>query len=1125
VQAFPIYPRRLAEGGLLKEVTMKRFRSLASVLFGVAVMLLAFVTSPSAVAQTSNGTVAGSVVDSSHAAIVGASVTITSLQTGDSRTATTNKVGSYRIEALPPATYQIEVSAPTFATTKVEKAVVHASVITSVNVTLTPGFATTTVEVSSDTVAALKTDSGELSDTLTSVEVNDLPIPDLNPYTLATTLPGVTKVTGGEELFTNGTSFSVNGNRPRDNNFLIESVDNNDQAIHGQAFQPENIEAVQEVSFLLDSFSAEFGRGGSVSNLVMKSGSNQFHGAAYERMSNSALNGTDKGDVLNGNPKSKYRENWFGFRIGGPALHDRLFFFVSNQWDRYRSTANLGILTLPTAAGYAKLQNYSSNLQVANLLQAFGSLRGTNPKYASTVALGIDPTSGLDRGTVDFAGVQRSLGDNTNSRELEATSDLIVSQKDKLRFRFIQSPYSVPNDVGNFPDQLPGFDTEQSGTTYNAGIVHTHIFSPNVLNELRLAWTRIGFAFDLRPETYANPLALSPSVTISGISSGSANPVGYGIPDVPQGRFQSTYQLEDALSVTKGTHSMKFGFDIEDQRIKDEIPFNSYGSVGYSKSLASGTGPYTALGNFIDDYGGTKGTATIEFGNPTVRPTIWVQSYYAEDSWKVLQNLTFDFGLRYEYYGAPFNSLANPAFDSNNPAAFPGGVPEIANGHDFGPRAGFNYSGDGKTVVSGGFGFFYSHVFTNIIDNIQGSSPNSASKLIPSAVSGRGTTSWSNILGTISNKSPLPTDTSYVVPQHLLEPLTYEYNLRVQRELPAAFVLAAEYVGNRSEHQYATTEFNPYINDTVSLARVLSSRGRIIREDNTADSNYNSGQLELQRRMKSGFTFRGNYTFSKMLDNGSEIFTAPGNANLSTFPEIQYPAPRGREYGPSAFDHRNRIAVSAVYQPPVWHAAEGYRWAGHIVNGWTFSVISTFQSGQPINVEIGYDWNGDGIGNDRPILLNPKAPIANWAVKGDDPAFGFGMAAGTLCAGPEAWATSDPCTVVSPANTHWVTSDFGTTQNTVGRNVLFADHVSNTDFTAERSFHTVGHQDFMLRAEALNVFNHGSTGSYNANLITGVPFNGTDISGNVYTGQTTFGDKPLTVTGFRTLRIYARYEF
>lgn len=1113
---------------------MKKLLGWAAVSFGMVMICFAFVVGSTAFAQATNGTIAGTVVDPAGAAVAGASVKATSLETNDTRSAVTSKVGSYRIESVPPGNYKIDVSATSFATETVSSVNVPSSVITSVDVKLTIGAASTDIEVSSDAVAALKTDSGELSDTLSAVEINDLPIATLNPYSLATALPGVTTVTGDD--FTNGFGFSVNGNRPRDNNFLIESVDNNDQGLHGQAFQPENIEAIQEVTFLLDSFSAEYGRGGAVSNLVIKSGSNQFHGAAYERMSNSVLNAKDKGDVLFDNPKEKYRENWFGFRVSGPAIHNRLFFFGSDQWDHFRSTSNGGILELPTTAGYATLQAYATRPQVANLLKAFGGLVGTNLNYANNVSLGNDPVTGNPRGSVAFAGYQQFVGNDSNSSELEATSDLIVSESDKLRFRFIRSPNTVPLDLGNFPNQLPGFETEQAGVAYNAGVVHTHIFSPNVLNELRAAWSRIGFAFDLQPQTYANPLALSPGVSIANITATSSSATaGYGIPtNVPQGRFQNTYQLEDAFSWTKGTHSIKIGFDIEDQRIRDEIPFVFYGTIGYARSAATctpsstvtcapGTGSYTALGNFIDDLGGTSSSASIQFGSPTARPTIWVQSYYAEDSWKIAHNFTLDLGLRYEYDGTPLNYLPYPTVDSSNPTLFNSTTgyltrtPELPNYREFAPRAGFNYAFNEKTVVSGGAGLFYSHVFTNIIDNIQGSSPNAASKLTTSSASGRGTANWSTAIATVQAGShqALAGDTSNFSVNNLREPLTFEYNLRVQQQLPAEFVLSVEYVGNRSEHEYATTEFNPYVDDLLSASRIFNNRGRMIREDNTADSNYNGLQFEAQHKAKHGLTFRADYTYSKLLDDGSEIFTGTGNANLSTYEEIQYPSPRHREYAASAFDHRNRIAVSAVYVPPTWHAGEGYHWAGHIVNGWTFSGVSTFQSGQPVNVELGYDWNGDGISNDRPILLTKSAPLTNWAIKGDDPIFGFGLAPGTLCDGPEWWATNDPCHVVSAANTHWVASYAGSTQNTVSRNYFFADHQSNTDFTLERSFHTFEHQDFMIRGEALNVFNHGSTGSPNSNLITGVP----------YQGNITFGNRPLTVSGNRELRVYARYEF
>lgn len=1064
----------------------------------------------SSLAQTPQGTIAGTITDASGAAISGATVTAVSLQTNDTRTANTNAAGAYRIEAVLPGDYKISATAESFGTTSTPSAHVTSSVVTSVNLVLQAGGATASVDVSAQG-ELLRTDSGELSNTLDTREVQNLPIATLNPYSLAVTLPGVAPVKTVD--LTNSGSYSVNGARPRDNNFLIEGMDNNDQGIHGQAFQPANTEAVQEVTFLLNSFSAEFGHGGSVSNLIYRSGSNQFHGAVWDRLYNSSLDATDHNDVLNGNPKAKYRENVYGFRIGGPIVHDKAFFFVSTQWDHRRETANLGVLTLPTEAGFAKLQQYASDPRVATLLSAYGTLRGTNPLYAKTISLGPDPKNPtFNRGSVDFAGVQRSLGNQTNSYELIAKGDVNMSAADKLQLRFIQSPLSTPYDVSNFPNQLPGFDTMQSGDTHNAGIIETHIFSPSLLNEVRLNWSRIGFGFDLRPETKANPLSVQPVIGISGIT-------GYGVPtSVPQGRFQNTYVLQDAVSLTRGNHFMKFGFDISDIRVRDQAGLNIHGSIPYTNQV--GGQHYTALANFLDDVGGTDSSlATISFGNPIARPEIWSQNYYAQDTWKLRPNLSVDFGARYEYNGAPFNYLGYPAFNSNDPACFLCNVKQVPDKNNIAPRLGFNWSPipNGKTVVSGGFGLFYSHMFTNIIDNIQTSAPNTALKQIRSSASGRGTANWSGVLGRITNKNPLPTDTANVIASNLVDPENYQWNVRVQRELPASFVFSAAYVGNRGVHQYATTEFNPTI---AGGARLIPTRGRIIREDNTNDSMYHAGQFTLEHKTHAGLTFRGNYTYSKLLDTGSELFT-PTDGNWSTYAERQYPNSRRYEWGPSAFDLRHVFSFSYVYTPPEWHAEGAAKAAAAVVNGWTISGITSVYSGTPINVEVGYDWNGDGIANDRPELANPKAPLNTWAVHGDDPNL-WEKPTGGYCDGTAAFYTTDACHPVSFDQVHWVTGPFMGQGNTISRNAVYAKFNQQWDMSLQRTFKLFEKHAVDFRAESFNIFNHALTNqpgyAVKASLAT-------DASNNPLYGANTFLDYGLTNSGRRQLRFLLKYSF
>jgi hypothetical protein len=1069
------------------------------------IALVMFVLVGVGLAQSPQGTIAGTITDATGAAVAGASVTATSVATNQARTVTTNDTGGYRMEAMLPGDYKVEATAPSFGATTATVQVTS-SVVTSVNLTLHAGTASTSIDIS-ETGELLKTESGELSNTISAMEVSTLPVNGLNPYALATTLPGVAMVNTVD--LTNGTSYSVNGSRPRDNNFLIEGVDNNDQGIHGQAFQPQNLEAVQDVTFLLSSFSAEYGHGGSVSNLIFQSGTNRFHGAVWDRLYNSSLNATDHNDVLNGNPKNKSRENVYGFRVGGPILRDRAFFFVSAQWDHIRETANLGVLTLPTDAGFAKLQQYSSNPRIANLLKAYGSLRGTNANFARTLQLGKDPVTGLDRGSVAFAGVQRSLGSATNSYEVVSKVDFTLRPADKFQFRYIHAPQNTPYDTQNFPNQLPGFDTTQYGTVDNAGITETHIFTPSLLNEVRLSWSRIGFTFDLRPETYANPLALAPAITI-------ANITGYGVPagTVPQGRYQNTYVLQDALSWNHGKHFFKVGFDVSDIRIRDQVPFNYYGSIAYATAAGAG---YSSLANYLDDFGGTaSNSASIQFGNPVARPEIWSQNYYAEDTWKMLPNLSMDFGIRYEYNGTPFNYLGYPGFDSANPACFPCNVKQQADSNNIAPRLGFNYSPipGGKTVISGGFGLFYDHVFSNIIDNIQGSSPNAAAKNVVSSTSGRGTAAWSGVLNRIANKNPLATDTSNVIASNLIDPENYQWNLRVQQQLPEAFVVSVAYVGNRGVHQYATTEFNPLVPGTTK--RVVSTRGRIIREDNTNDSMYHGGQVQIEHRATHGLTMRGAYTYSKMMDTGSEIFTS---SNWSTYGERQYPNPRRYEWGPSAFDLRHIFSLTYVYAPPIWHADGGAKFAAAVVNHWTLSGIGSWYSGSPVNRQIGYDFNADGITNDRPQLANPNAPLNTWAIHGDD---FFNVPAGTYCDGSAAFYTNDDCHKVTLSQVHWVTEPYATQGQNISRNSTYAPRNQVWDMGVQRDFKLGEIHTVSFRAESFNVFNHALTNqpgfTVNASLVSGA-------FSNPALGKNRFLDYGLTNSGGRTLRFLLRYSF
>ncbi len=1088
-------------------------------------MFLVAVTFASA--QTSNGTLAGTVTDPSGAAVVSATVSVQSADTGAIRVTKTIGNGAYRLESLLPGIYTVTASAPGFTATVVNNLVVSASVITTIDVGLKLGSESQRIEVTAEN-NNLNTDNAQISGTIGTEEISSLPLSSLSAYSLALTLPGVTTTEQGG--FSNGVNFAVGGGRPRANNFLIEGQDNNDAGIQGQGLAPENVEAQKEVIIIENNYTSEYGHGaGSVSNLIFKSGTNQFHGSIFERAENSSLDSTDHFDVRNEIPKALYRENIFGFSVGGPVIRQKVFAFGSYQWDKYRATANLGTLTVPSAAGFATLQALPSNPRINNLIQAYGGLVGDPNQLAlqggqTHIALGADPTTGIDRGSVEIGTTQRRLGNQVESPELDLKGDYLISPKDTLSLRYIRTSYLTPFDVVNFPDQLPGFDSDQNGTAHNAGIVETHIFSPNLLNEVRLSYGRIGFTFGLPSSTTSNPLFGTPGVGISSLT-------GYGVDTaIPQGRFHNTYQIQDSVSWTHGKHFFKVGADVADIRVTDQIPFNFYGTISY----ADVPGGYTGLANYIDDFGG-KGSINQNFGSPTARPQLVSQNYFAQDTWKAMQNLSLDFGLRYEYNGAPFNAHGTPypGLDPADPACFPSAgvtcnTKQTPDTKEWGPRVGVSYSPtfwtNHQSVIRLGFGTFYDVLFTNIIDNIQASTPNASAPSVNSLVNSshpRGYAAWSTYFSAL-NPAPLPGNTAVPILDHLLVPRTFHWNLNVQQDLPANFVAQVSYVGERGEHLYASTEFNPYLNDFFSGDRRLDGRGRIVLRDNSGDSNYNGLWAQLDRKMSSHLLLHAAYTYARAMDDVSEIFTTN---NESTYSSSSYPTPRkSTEMGLSAYDHRQRLVLSYIWSPGIWHTEGSMKALGNIVNHWSIAGITSFQSGTPMNVETGYDTNGDGIGNDRPILSNKKAPLQTYAW--DDSWF-YGVSSGTLCSGPSFWYTNNPCEVVSPSDVHWIVGPYGTRPaNTVGRNNLISPGYQNWDMNIQRSFNIHDRVTLDLRGEFFNIFNHGNASDGivasigNSTLISG-------ISNDAFStnGVNSFYDFAPTVGGYRHARIYIRIAF
>lgn len=1060
----------------------------------LALMICFVISLGSTFAQTSKGTIAGSVSDPTGALIPGVNVTALHKTLGaESRSTTTDTSGSYRIDALEPGLYTVTFTATGFAILNIDKVEVKASLITTTNAKMELGTVATSVNVEATTGAELQTQSGEISHNIGKKEISEIPILGLNPISLVLTEPGVVAPSGRED-FTNGVGFSANGTRPRANNFLIDGQDNNDNSISGQAFQPINLEAIGEVSILTNSYGAEFGRGGgTVTNVIYRGGTNQFHGSAWDLIQNSALQSIDASDKLAGVTRIPVSvENTFGFSFGGPIVKDKLFVFGTSQWDRFRSTANGSRLRLPTENGVAALQSLGTNSNVATLIAALGGLRGTANGLQSFAL-------GNGRPNVETGFVVRSgVSEISNDRQWDVRMDWLPRQSDTFTFRYLQDDSVFTPDFFNFPNSLPPFDSEQGGRSLNMGINWTHTFSARAINEFRFSFGRINFLFGPTAATAANPLAQSFGVTISSF-------MGWGLSSaLPQGRLHNTWQYQDGYTYTIGRHTLKAGLDLTRLQVKDAVPFNFRGTLTVNQG-----GGFTSIANYVDNFTGQAGAVSRVFGDQIVKPYTTTQAYYIQDTWRLKPNFTFNWGLRYENWGTPENVVKFPAiaggFGDFNP--FPNRVLQKSDNNNFAPRVGFAYTphfwsglfGQDKTVIRAGYGMFYDGIFTNILDNTAGTSPNAVGGTL-TAGSGRGLTNASGLVGTLT---PTLSRTATVnsVEENLVNPLTHQWNFDIQRELPWNLVVTAAYVGTRGEKLFVNDQFNPGIGDFVH--RLNTTRGNITVRTNGGDSIYHGFSLKADRRFSKGFLFRAAYTWSRLIDDGSEVFTTTGG---SSFPQDSFN--RRNERGLSAFDRRQRLVLTYVYELPSLRRSDNFAMSAlsAVFRDWQISGTTTFQAGAPGTVFPGFDINGDlNAGSDRPNLGNPGAPITAWAYDGSQ----VGGTPGVLYDGPT-FNSSETLVPVSANSVHWIIQGEGI--GNVGRNTVISPGRQDWNFSILRRIKMpmkrMEGQQLEFRTEFFNVFNHPNQGN--------LPFNLQDPD---------FGNPEVTRFGQRQIRFWLKYSF
>jgi hypothetical protein len=1056
-------------------------------------------TASMAYGQTSKGTLVGVARDATGAVLAGATVTITDEATGAVRSAKTTSQGVFRFDAIEPGPYTIVTSSTGFETAKVTSVRVDASVVTSYDVKVSVGKTADVVSVDADT-ATLNTENGQLAGVISQTEIEKLPIFSQNAFELALTIPGVQTSTQG--TFSQGQEYTVNGARPRANNFLIDGQEVNDVAIGGQAFQPAIPGVVESVTAIVNSGDAEYGRaGGAVVNLTTRSGTNTIHGSVFERYTGSGLNSTPGG--LRGQPYNPARNSShaYGFTLGGPLLKNKLFVFGGLQLTREFGQETPGINLLPDAAGYAALQSFTGTgvaAQVAlfdsylsngsyltqdKIYYKANSASGT-PVTTKTVGGVTGPNCGgaLAACTVTFAGFQRpNVPLNNPDTQWMYRVDYHPFEKDSFGFRYLHDRTSLTPDFYNNPNALLNFDTLQGGPSELGEGFWTHQFTSNLLNEFRASEARVNFQFAPTSATLANPLNALASVGFSGLTgTSSAGTLGFPTlgpnQNFPQGRAEDYYQFQDTVTYSHGKQTVRAGVDIGRLIEIEFISQNAKGSLGF---VAGGSG-VTSLGNFLLNQLGPSGTATKTFGPTRVDAHGYRNGVFVQDDIKLTADLTINLGFRWDFLTNPENNLAYPGLDPTNLAAPINTVSRIQNDyHNYSPRVGFAYSphgflgklGDGKTVIRGGFGVFYDSTFSNILVNSAQSSPNSVSGLL-TQTTGNG---LSNATGLIPSISPLLNPLSSVTSEvnNFVNPITSEYNLGIQRELPGQISLDIRYVGNNASNQFANQQYNYF--SGLTGQRLNPARGAINARGNYAVSNYNSIQISAEHKFRQGVLIRTNYVYGKDLSTGDEVFTVGSptsyDANLAV-------GGRSQEYGNSVYDHRQFFSVAYVYSPKGFHSSNAIANGalGLLTRHWTVSGITQLQSGQYTTIAInGLDINGDGSSaNDRAVISNLAAPKS---AVGIDGAY-IGGTPGTYY---DLGQLNNPGNVVvGPASQFHYLVPVGKAnqflQSEIGRNSLLAPGTTRNDLTLEKGFGLaylhLSRGSMILRAEGQNVFNH-----------------------------------------------------
>jgi len=1094
-------------------------------------LAMSLVIATGAFAQGGTADLTGEVTDPTGALVPGAKITLTNDGTGVVRTAESNEAGVYRFVGLPiVGTYTLRVESTGFKTNEIGKIVLSVGQTLRQDVKLELGQATDTVTVEAGAQLVTTTES-QLSGLVDRRVWESMPLETRNQNTFINLLPGVTPdVFGGT---TRGAA--VNGLRPGTGNFLVEGFDNNDQGQGGRGatvaggITSISPEAIQEYRVITNGYAAEYGKGGGfVNDLVLKSGTNEFHGGVfwYNRVQALAAN-----DFFSNRAGIKDRlvRNQFGGYASGPVLKDRSFITGSYEGHLRRAAEPR------TGTGFTQeFLNFVQSGQLATFHEsnpagfcmqyngvacpgAFASAATLGPIFQNTLlpSIGNIPFATANSTNVaDFTSrgrwtqftanpvvypvqiygaITAAAGLALNEHRVSIKSDNRITDKDQLNYTMLweDSDTSSTLDGG---DLTFGPPYASPGGSVLTGLTYQRTWSPTVLSTLKFSYLRHVRDFPNEPGLEGIPSIFTSDDPLS---------IGFGnSSSLPQFFTDNQFHLSGSVSVVKGKHTFKTG--AEYRRTRNGSAFEAlrnglFGFYAIEEMLTDGAfGDAADLAIYGAPYYGAfyYAQAAIDPSTGTGSLPEFYRGYRAneysgffQDDWKFSSRLTFNLGMRYEYFGPPHNfrrgldsnfyfaRSATPVTPTTANIFFPTNNPWIAreisgrfeqrdqniwqkDTNNWAPRFGFAYDifGTQKWVIRGSYGIFYDRMWNNLFENIRFNAPFHAfsTRFFIPGNDGSYTVPFTSSSLFAANPTPSPRH----MDENLVTAYAQQWNLNIQHEFARNYVLDVAYVGTMGNKLLGVIDLNTFNGRTGSHDGGPSGRpNATIAGDNfrtsSFRSNYHGLQIGVRKNFANGLQFQSNYTWSHAIDYVSDAFNNARGASLRPTDNANWAIDRGN----ADFDIRHRWTINYHYDLP-W--LKDNKWLG----GWTFSGFTVVQGGVPIPLfagTAGGDANQDGYNTDRPVFTGTGI---GQAYTGMNPANGFFDTTlfNTLNADTECPSGLPNGGQIISATQWWCNSG-------LGRGVLRGPRYINFDFGVHKKFAITERMKLTFQANFFNLFN------------------------------------------------------